>query len=74
MSHNNIGIIDRPDPLKECTLTARLMEEQGRLKDPKTRWAVETKLKALKEQEPTRQKLDYQKRGGEDHPLYGVSR
>ena len=74
MSHNRKGVIDRPDPLKECRLQAKAMENAGQLKDPKSQWAVRTKLKALEAQEPTRTKLDYQKNGGEQHPLHGVSR
>ena len=73
-SHVNKGILDRPDPLKECRLTAKVLEDAGRLKDPVKRELVDIKLRALEAQEPTRTKLDYQKKGGEAHPLYGVDR
>ena len=64
---------DRPDPLKECTMQAKKMEAAGQLNDAKSQWAVKMKLKKLKEQEPLRQKLDYQKNSGAAHPLNGVN-
>jgi len=66
------GVFDRPDPLKECQMTAKKMEEAGQLKNPKIRAAVNLKLKKLKEQAPLRQKVDYQKNSGAEHPLSGA--
>ena len=71
-SCSNETVFDRPDPLKECTRIAKMMEADGKLKDPKTKWAVETKLAGLKKKERFRKKLDYQKNSGADHPLKRV--
>jgi hypothetical protein len=57
---------DRPDPYYNGLKTARMMEDAGQLKDPKLRKMVEFKVQKLKEQEPTREKIDYQVDG---HPI-----
>jgi len=60
---------DRPDPLREVSKQARMMEEAGQLKNPKVRAMVDFKLRKLREQEPFRKKVDYQKNSGAEHPL-----
>jgi hypothetical protein len=62
---------NRPDPYKETARALKIAEANGQLKDPKMMKAAQEKLKILKMQQPLQKKVDYDKRGGEAHPLSG---
>ncbi len=68
-SCSNELVFDRPNPLQDGLRTARIMEENGALKDPEMRRTVEYKIASLKAQDGRHEKVDYQKGG---HPLEGV--
>lgn len=63
---NSEMVFDRPNPLHDGLRTARIMEEGGKLKDPRIVRLIQNKMRSLKAQEPLREKVDYQKEG---HPI-----